>query len=288
MSTTAWIALLLTFTLLAVLVIVMSARARTLREPQPESGAENAPTLEQPEATSDEAPQPDELTQAAATRGITIRPLVNEHARQAAYALLRSQISDPSLFPYLPERDAVLLGRRIPQTHETILAALDKDKTLLGAAYFGPEWTSVFENELLAGIPAEYSLDAYNTVTILHGIATTPEARGTGVGRLLLRAVEEHALRFGALAIAGVASPEERGFYQRCGYTMLGHEMALVMHPAARGFTRRPPVVLPITGESQWFAKAMTNTQVVGGAQVGTDGSSSRFALTAGSLTPVC
>ena len=221
-------------------------------------------------------------------RGITIRNLVSEHTRQAAHALLRSQINDPSLFPYLPERAAVLGGRHIQQTHEIILAALDEDKKLLGAAYFGPEWTFMFKLEEYGGIPVEQSLCAYEAVPVLHGIATVPEVRGTGVGRLLLRAVEVHALRIGAHAVAGVAAPEERGFYERCGYTVLGHEVALGIRLAARGGAPRPLVVLPIKGEDQWFAKALTDGRVVGRVPIGADGSTEGFLpLTAGSLTPI-
>lgn len=285
-STPAWVGLALAVVLMAALVAriaLLHVKAGGEGNLQPVE----EPTPQAPAVLASQGVQRSALAEAAAVRGITIRPLSNEDRRRAAYDVLRSQISDTSLFPYLPVRDAILAGRRIQDTHETMLGALDKDKELLGAAYFGPEWTAVLENQVFAGIPAELSLAAYERVTILHGIATAPDARSRGVGRLLLRAVEEYALRMGVLAVAGVTGPESQEFYERCGYTMLGHEVALVINPTARSDEPQRFISLPIEGSSQWFAKTLTDAAVVGGCPAVHEGPPQIFWLKASPLTSV-
>lgn len=225
------------------------------------------------------------LAMAAAAQGVTICPMTGEANRRRAYNLLSSQINDPSLMAYLPERNAVLMGQHIEDPAVTILAAVEEDGNVVGAAYFGPEWNEVIKNERGNIASAEQSLAAYEAVTILHGIATTPVARGKGYGRLLMRAVEEHVLHRGGLAIAGVAEIREIGFYERCGYTPLGRGVALVMNPAAKTGKNFSPIALPIIGASQWFAKALVGEGAVGGYRQNPTGEHEIFGLTQGDLT---
>jgi GNAT superfamily N-acetyltransferase len=57
-------------------------------------------------------------------------------------------------------------------------------------------------------------------------IALTPEARGLGIGRKLMEAIESEAIRLGAQSIyLGGATAENRGFYWRLGFAGRGSLM---------------------------------------------------------------
>ena len=226
------------------------------------------------------------LDAASAAHGIKIRTLISESKRREAYNLMRSQITDPSFMEYFPARNVVIAGRRIEDPAMTILAALDENRNVVGAAYFGPEWNVIIQNQI-SGISFQQSMAAYETVKILHGIATIPSARGKGLGRLLLRAVEENVLSAGSIALAGVADTHEIDFYKRCGYQPLGQDVALLMKSPVKLGMASLTIALPISGSSQWFAKALMGEGAVGGCCLKEHRKTQEFMLTQGNLTTV-
>jgi GNAT superfamily N-acetyltransferase len=61
----------------------------------------------------------------------------------------------------------------------------------------------------------------------VRGMATTPEARGTGVGAALLAACVEHAREQGGRRVWCNARTPARGFYERAGFAVEGEEFEL-------------------------------------------------------------
>ena len=59
---------------------------------------------------------------------------------------------------------------------------------------------------------------------LLGRLAVLPDARGTGIGVALVRAVEEHARERGLSAVELHAQTHALGFYERLGYTAHGEE----------------------------------------------------------------
>ena len=59
---------------------------------------------------------------------------------------------------------------------------------------------------------------------LLGRLAVLPDARGTGTGVALVRAVEEHAREHGLSAVELHAQTHALGFYERLGYTAHGEE----------------------------------------------------------------
>ncbi|MFD0775408.1 GNAT family N-acetyltransferase [Streptomonospora algeriensis] len=59
---------------------------------------------------------------------------------------------------------------------------------------------------------------------VLGRLAVLPEARGTGTGAALVRAVEERARKLGLGEIELHAQTRALGFYERLGYTARGEE----------------------------------------------------------------
>jgi GNAT superfamily N-acetyltransferase len=61
----------------------------------------------------------------------------------------------------------------------------------------------------------------------IRGMATAPEARGLGLGALLLSACLDHARAHGASRVWCNARSPVRGFYEREGFVVEGDEFAL-------------------------------------------------------------
>nr|WP_205625510.1 GNAT family N-acetyltransferase [Actinomadura atramentaria] len=98
------------------------------------------------------------------------------------------------------------------------------------------------------GVPAEIELDAADAdaahflaraggravgtvrvlrrdgAAVLGRLAVLPEARGTGLGAALVRAVEEHARAAGLASVELHAQVPARGFYERLGYAAFGEQ----------------------------------------------------------------
>jgi predicted GNAT family N-acyltransferase len=67
-------------------------------------------------------------------------------------------------------------------------------------------------------------LVAQDGVGVLGRLAVLPEARGTGVGVRLVRAIEEHARARGLTSVELHAQTRAGGFYRRLGYEAYGEE----------------------------------------------------------------
>ena len=75
-----------------------------------------------------------------------------------------------------------------------------------------------------------------------HSIALSPDARGRGVGRALLRAVEDHARAAGAhVMLAGVSGENAEG---RAFHTAMGYAVVAVIPQVGRKFDRWLDLVL--------------------------------------------
>ena len=71
-----------------------------------------------------------------------------------------------------------------------------------------------------------------------------PESRGTGVGKLLLAALEDEARALGAERVVletGVAQPESIGLYERAGYRAVPCYGAYAVSSSSRCFERVLP-----------------------------------------------
>ncbi|WP_343233410.1 GNAT family N-acetyltransferase [Streptomonospora sp. PA3] len=75
------------------------------------------------------------------------------------------------------------------------------------------------------GVPAGTGrLVAEGELGVLGRLAVLPEARGTGAGAALVRAIEERARELGLAEIELHAQTHALGFYERLGYTARGEE----------------------------------------------------------------
>ncbi|MBW8481037.1 GNAT family N-acetyltransferase [Actinomadura parmotrematis] len=77
---------------------------------------------------------------------------------------------------------------------------------------------------------------------VLGRLAVLPEARGTGLGAALVRAVEDRARARGLPALRLHAQTSARGFYERLGYAAFGpvEDEAGIPHIWMRKDLRRP------------------------------------------------
>lgn len=73
--------------------------------------------------------------------------------------------------------------------------------------------------------PQEY--DGVPTAWRLRGMATTPAARGTGLGGLLLEACVDHVREAGGTLLWCNARTPARGFYERYGFEVVGEEFEI-------------------------------------------------------------
>jgi GNAT superfamily N-acetyltransferase len=86
-----------------------------------------------------------------------------------------------------------------------------------------------FDDEELVGaclvLPRPYPLHPEEQGTWqLRGMVTAPDRRGSGIGALMLRGVDDEVLRRGGRLIWCNARTSARTFYERCGYTAEGPE----------------------------------------------------------------
>lgn len=204
-------------------------------------------------------------------RVMELRFLHDEAERQAAYGLLRQRINDVTLFRYLPERGATVLGHQIELTGETLIGLYDSAQHLVGTAYCGPEWDSLIDNGS-RGANHHMIRTIEQSVMFLHGIAIDSDAEGIGLGRMLVNAVEDHARARGMHCVVGVTGAQESPFYARLGYTLLGPGTTLVLNATSLGSDQRCSIGMPITGDSQWFAKPLTGRPSAGIGQKAPDG----------------
>ena len=89
----------------------------------------------------------------------------------------------------------------VPQSKWFVLRAVDRDGRLVGGALMWAYWGW-----------ADVNLVAVET-----------EARGCGVGRLLMAAIEDKAREEGCTRLRVETFDQEMGFYQRLGYRTVGH-----------------------------------------------------------------
>jgi L-amino acid N-acyltransferase len=135
-----------------------------------------------------------------------IRPARPEDAAAIA-ALLNHWIETSAItFNPVPKTDAdirEMIAAKAVAGH-AFLVAVDEGGTLLGQASYG---------QFRAGVGYKTCME--------HSIALAPEARGSGVGRALMVAIEDHARAQGAhQMIAGVSGENDEGrvFHERLGY----------------------------------------------------------------------
>lgn len=103
-----------------------------------------------------------------------------------------------------PEEVANLIISRTTAGHGFLVASDDDDRTILGFATYA---------QFRGGIGYARTME--------HSIILSPQARGKGIGRTLLTAVEKHAFEEGAHQIlAGVSSENAEGirFHLAMGY----------------------------------------------------------------------
>jgi GNAT superfamily N-acetyltransferase len=133
--------------------------------------------------------------------GFTIRQMAPEDA--AAVAILTSQLGYPSTEVDIKRRYALIHDRSDGQ----LIVALDIDATVIG-------WIHV---QALRLLEADERAEIW-------GLVVADTVRGSGVGRLLVEAAEEWAVRRG-LDIMGVRSNtlrvEAHAFYEHLGYEVV-------------------------------------------------------------------
>ncbi|MBI1173182.1 GNAT family N-acetyltransferase [bacterium] len=103
-----------------------------------------------------------------------------------------------------PEEVAALIVSRQTAGHGFLVAADEEDGAILGFATYG-----------------QFRLGVGYARTMEHSIILAPAARGKGLGRALLTAIERHAAEEGAHQIlAGVSAENAEGlrFHQAMGY----------------------------------------------------------------------
>jgi GNAT superfamily N-acetyltransferase len=92
------------------------------------------------------------------------------------------------------------LARRFSEDRSLMLIATEGDRVLGGALAFRRDESGV----------------------TLRVIAVEPVARGTGLGRRLVKAIEQEASRLGAKLIS-LGADDAAGFYERLGYVRSGN-----------------------------------------------------------------
>lgn len=103
-----------------------------------------------------------------------------------------------------------------------VLAALVADRRAAGREFFVAE-----DAESILGFATYAQFRGGNgyITSMEHTIILAPEASGRGVGRALMRAVEDHARAGGAHTMVGVVSAENEpgiAFHAACGYADCG------------------------------------------------------------------
>jgi GNAT superfamily N-acetyltransferase len=122
---------------------------------------------------------------------ITVRPAAADEVIDLRHAVLRAG---------LPRESAVFEGDERTTTRHFV-AADSRGRVVGCATMLRSEWD---------GHPAWQ----------VRGMAVAPELRGTGVGRLLLDAIERHARRDGPLLLWCNARAPATPFYQRLGWSV--------------------------------------------------------------------
>ncbi len=124
-----------------------------------------------------------------------------------------------------PEEVAEMIVARQTAGHGFLVACDDDDGTILGFASY-----------------AQFRAGTGYSRTMEHTIILAPNARGRGMGRTLMAAIEAHAREEGAhQMIAGVSAENVEGiaFHQACGYAE-----AARIREAGRKFGRYMDLVL--------------------------------------------
>lgn len=159
-----------------------------------------------------------------------------------------------------PEPRALRYVRRVLRPDHAIGAV--RDGRLLGVVGFKTA-AGCFVGGGLGDLVAVYGLaggmvrgaalalaerDTDNDRFLMDGLAVVPEARGQGVGRALLSAIEAEAQRRGYPAVrldVADTNPRARALYERCGYVAEGDQSGR-MNTALFGFGHVTVMVKPV------------------------------------------
>lgn len=139
---------------------------------------------------------------------LTVRRIDAEHTLPLRMAVLR---------PGLPAEEAVFPGDDDPATLH--VGALLGDRLVAVASMYHESRPA----DAPGGAPRADAHDG-GTAWRLRGMATEPEARGIGAGAAALAACERHAREQGGTLAWCNARVGAIGFYERAGWSVLGHE----------------------------------------------------------------